>query len=121
MNTENSPARPNPPLSISIPPIKGAALVPDKTNATGEAANLPELSVLARHPKKIGMMAVGSVAKIGTTKKNCHAESLVDSAPVAIESAITKIKIGTNARTLVPIQPAIKGRTIPTELPTINT
>lgn len=32
--TENPPAKANPPLSMSIPPTKGAALVPDKTKAT---------------------------------------------------------------------------------------
>ena len=68
----------------------------------------------------MGMMAVGSVAKIGTTKKYCQDESLIDNAVVAIASKITKIKIGKNACILVPIQPAIKGRTIQSELPTIK-
>ena len=91
---ENPPAKANPPLSMSIPPTNGAALVPDKTKATWEAASFPEPSALERQPRKIGMMAVGSVAKIGTTKKYCQAELLVDSPPVAIESKITKVRIG---------------------------
>ena len=91
---ENPPAKANPPLSMSIPPTKGAALVPDKMKATWEAASFPELSARERQPRKIGMMAVGRVAKIGTIRKYCQAELLGDSPPVDTASRITKVRIG---------------------------
>ena len=66
------------------------------------------------------MMAVGSVAKIGTAKKYCQGKLLFDSPKVATASRITKIRRGKNAFILVPTQPAINGRMIPSELPTIK-